>query len=208
MRMEMDSSQVRVKDIHRRFKRREGMQPIAANLKTGGCKGDEAMQSAAGLGRNQAAARPLAELLACPASTASLLNASAEYIEFATGETIFRQSAKCRGLYLVISGQLQRKTDRLQTRLILGSVYAGEIVELAAALGDGVHTYTLVAQVSGSLMMLPMEALEEAFHLHPPLRMRLLEELAREVSCAYVTCRATRTAGLRRRAASAAAARQ
>jgi len=54
---------------------------------------------------------------------------------------------------------------------------------------------------------LPMQALEQAFRLHPPLRMRLLEELAREVSRAYVACCATRTAGLRRRVGSAASAR-
>jgi len=165
------------------------------------------MQSAIGLGRDQAAARPLAELLACPPTTANLLNASAEYAEFAVGETIFRQGANCRGLYVVVAGQLQRKADRLQTRVVLGSIHAGEVVELAAALGDRVHTYTLTAQSSGSLMMLPLDALERAFHTHPPLRMQLLEELAREVSRAYVTCCATRTAGLRRRATGGATAR-
>lgn len=165
------------------------------------------MQSAAAPERGQAAARPLAELLACPAATATLLNASAKYLEFATGEAIFRQGAKCLGLYLVVSGQLQRKTDRSQTRLILGPIHAGEIVELAAALGDGTHTYTLVAQSVGSLMMIPIDTLEEAFRLHPPLRMQLLEELAREVSRAYVACCSARMAGLRRRVASSATAR-
>jgi CRP-like cAMP-binding protein len=72
-------------------------------------------------------------------------------------------------------------------------------VELAAALGNGQHTYSLVAQSSSSLMMLPMESLHQTFDLYPPLRMQLLEELAREVSRAYVWCCATRKAGLRRR---------
>jgi CRP-like cAMP-binding protein len=165
------------------------------------------MQSAAGRERDQAAARPLSELLACPAATATLLNSSAEYLEFTTGDTIFRQSERCRGLYLVISGQLQRKANRLQTRLILGSSHAGEIVELAAALGDRVHTYTLVAQSPGSLLLLPMEPLDQALQLHPPLRMRLLEELAREVSRAYVACCATRSTKVGRQAASPAIGR-
>jgi len=205
--MEFGSVQVRVSSTHRRLPRAGGLQATAANRAPGGGKGDGAMQSAAGSVRDQAAARPLAELLACPPATAGLLNASAEYAEFAGGDTIFRQGAKCRGLYVVVAGQLQRRADRLQTRVVLGSIHAGEIVELAAALGDGVHTYTLTAQSSGSLMMLPLEALQVAFHTHPPLRMQLLEELAREVSRAYVTCCATRMAGLRRRAAGAATAR-
>lgn len=165
------------------------------------------MQSAAGPGRDQAVARPLVEVLACPPATATLLNRSAEYVEFASSEAIFRQSAQCEGLYVVIAGQLQRKAERLQTRLLLGPVRAGEVVELAAALGNGVHTYTLIAQSPGSLMRLPIDALEQAFGLYPPLRMQLLEELAREVSRAYGTCYATRMAGLRRRAGSLPASR-
>ncbi len=157
------------------------------------------MQSSIGPARNNAIARPLSELLACPAATVNLLNSSATYFEFVAGDTLFRQTAKCRGLYVVVSGQLQRKAERLEARLILGSVHAGEIVELAAALGDGIHTYTLTAQSSGSVMMLPLETLEQAFRMYPPLRMQLLEELAREVSRAYVFCCSTRIAGLRRR---------
>jgi CRP-like cAMP-binding protein len=64
---------------------------------------------------------------------------------------------------------------------------------LAAALGDGQHTYTLIAQSAASAVMLPMEALKQAFLSHPPLRMRLLEELAREVSRAYFSCCLSRT---------------
>jgi CRP-like cAMP-binding protein len=156
------------------------------------------MQPEARLGHAEAAAHPLAELLACPPATANLLNASAEYIEFETGQTIFRQGAAGRGLYVVISGQLLRKAERLSARIQLGTARAGELVELAAALGDGHHTYTLVAQTSGSLMLLPNDALQQVFKAHPPLRMQLLEELAREVSRAYSACCVTRESGIRR----------
>ena len=147
----------------------------------------------------EATPRPLAELLACPPAAADLLNASAQSVEFASGDIVFRQGATCRGLYMVASGQLQRRADRFQATLVLGSVHPGELVELAAALGNGQHTYSLIAQSPASLMMLPMDSLHQAFDLHPPLRMRLLEELAREVSRAYVSCCATRKAGMRRR---------
>jgi CRP-like cAMP-binding protein len=146
-----------------------------------------------------AASRPIAELLACPPAVANLLNASAQCIEFDTGETVFRQSAACRGLYLVISGQLLRKADRADTRLTLGSVRAGELVELAAALGASHHTYTLIAQAPGSILLLPIESLNCAFQTYPPLRMQLLQELAREVSRAYGACCVTRMSGTRRR---------
>jgi CRP-like cAMP-binding protein len=147
------------------------------------------------------AAHPLAELLACPPPVTDLLNASAESIEFEAGDNIFRQSSACRGLYVVVAGNLQRRAERMESRLTLGSVRPGELVELAAALGDGEHTYTLTAVSPGSMVLLPLETLRTAFQAHPPLRMQLLEELAREVSRAYALCCVTRVTGMRRRSA-------
>jgi len=47
---------------------------------------------------------------------------------------------------VVISGQFLRRAERLETRLTLGLARAGDLLELAAALGDSHHTYTLTAQ--------------------------------------------------------------
>jgi CRP-like cAMP-binding protein len=147
------------------------------------------MQSEAQTGRlTTVAPHPLAELLECPPTEGTLLNGSAQTMNLDAGQSVFRQGASCQGLYLVVSGQFVRKTERLQTRVILGQVRTGDLVELAAAMGDGVHTYTLTAQTAGTLLMLPIEELRRAFQSYPPLRMRLLEELAREVSRAYITC--------------------
>lgn len=148
-------------------------------------------------------ARPLAELLECPAATGILLNGSAECIEFKAGDTVFRQSAICRGLYVVVSGQFLRRTERLEARLTLGPARAGDLLELAAALGDSQHTYTLTALSNGSVLMLPIEALHQAFQSYPPLRMQLLAELAREVSRAYNACCMSRTVKSRRRSEAA-----
>jgi CRP-like cAMP-binding protein len=157
------------------------------------------MQAEASSVRAEKASRPIAELLACPPEIAILLNSAAEYLEFSEGETVFRQGGQCRGLYVVVSGDLSRKTERLDTRLMLGTVRTGELVELASALGDGRHTYTLTAQSRSSVMLLPFEVLLKAFRAYPPLRMRLLEELAREVSRAYTMSCASRLAGVRKR---------
>jgi CRP-like cAMP-binding protein len=146
---------------------------------------------------------PLAELLACPPSTSSLLTASARTIAFSAGEAVFTQSGTCQGLYLVVSGQLLRRAERLSLRVTLGMARSGDLVELAAALGDRVHTYTLMAQTPGSVLLLPIEALHQAFHSYPPLRMRLLEELAREVSRAYHLCTLSNLSRTRRRGPSA-----
>jgi hypothetical protein len=143
-------------------------------------------------------ARPVAELLECPPAIGLLLNRSAQCLNFDAGQIVFRQAGICRGLYLVISGQFLRRAERMQTYLTLGPAHAGELVELAAALGDGRHTYTLVAQTPGSVLMLSSEALNQAFQSYPPLRMRLLEELAREVSRAYNTCCFSRAVRQRR----------
>jgi CRP-like cAMP-binding protein len=152
------------------------------------------------------AARPIAELLACPAAIGNLLNASAECIEFEVGDVIFHQNDICQGIYVVVAGQLLRKAARIDARLTLGSARAGEVVELAAMLGDLRHTYTLLAQTKGTIMRLPKESLARAFQAYAPLRMQLLEELAREVSRAYAVCCAMRLAGVRRRNASSAIA--
>lgn len=143
-------------------------------------------------------AHPVAELLECPAAVGLLLNGSAKAINFAAGEVVFRQSGRCQGLYLVVSGRFLRQTEQLQRQLALSPARAGDLLELAAALGDGRHAYTLTAQTAGSVLMLPIEALFEAFQSYPPLRMRLLEELAREVCRAYYACCLSRTARPRR----------
>jgi CRP-like cAMP-binding protein len=162
------------------------------------------MQSQEATGRSQAAApRPVAELLQCPASVAALLNTAATCLHFQPDQPVFRQAEPSRGLYLVVSGQFQRRTERIETRLTLGLVRAGDLVELAAALGDGFHTYTLHALTAGSVLLLPLAALDRAFRAHPPLRMRLLEELAREVSRAYGICSLARIRKASRRSHSA-----
>ena len=149
---------------------------------------------------------PLAELLACPAATGNLLNGSAQCLDFDSGETVFRQYGLCRGLYVVVSGQFLRKAERLEMRLTLGPARAGDLVELAAALGDGRHTYSLSAQTPGSVLLLPAEALNLAFQDCPQLRMQLLEELAREVSRAYIACCMNRTPRAHRRSSAEAPA--
>ncbi len=144
------------------------------------------------------AAHPLAELLECPQEAGSLLTGASRCIDFDAGQVVFRQHGDCKGLYVVVSGDFARKAERFEMRVTLGSARPGDLVELAAALGDGHHTYTLTAVTPGSLLLLPIEALQQAFESYPPLRMRLLEELAREVSRAYITCCLTRVMPARR----------
>jgi signal-transduction protein with cAMP-binding, CBS, and nucleotidyltransferase domain len=169
-------------------------------------KGDGSMQaggqSEGKSGRLTAvAAHPLAELLDCPPEAGSVLAGSSECIQFDSGQVVFRQGEPSKGLYLVVSGHFQRRAERLNTRLVLGTARTGELVELAAALGECGHNYTLSALTPGSLLLLPIHALQLAFEAHPPLRMRLLEELAREVSRAYLSCCQNRAAPRRRREA-------
>jgi len=146
------------------------------------------MVSEAAVRELTAAAHPLAELLACPPRAGDLLAGAARLIRFDAACVVFRQHEPCMGLRVIVSGSLERKAERLHSRITLGTVRPGDLVELAAVLGDGIHTYTLTAVVAGSLLMLPIETLGRAFEIYPPLRMHLLEELAREVSRAYVKC--------------------
>ena len=144
------------------------------------------------------AAHPLAQLLACPISIAMLLNECAQPLVFQSGQMVFAQRTKCLGLYVVIAGQLSRRTLRKETRVVLASARPGDLVELSAALGNLQHTYTLTAETEGSLILLPAGLLHRAFNEYPPLRMRLLEELAREVSRCYSACKQINTPRPRR----------
>jgi len=165
---------------------------VPARRRTGAraeTEGEAGLQREARFRRVEAVqAHPVAELLECPPAIGLLLNRASQCLSFEAGDVVFRQSGICRGLYLVITGQFLRRAERLETRLTLGPARAGELVELAATLGDRHHTCTLAAQTAGSVLMLPIEALNQAFQGYPPLRMRLLEELAREVSRAYYAC--------------------
>jgi CRP-like cAMP-binding protein len=143
-------------------------------------------------------AHPVAELLECPAPVGLLLNGSAQSLQFGAGEVIFQQSESCRGLYLVVSGRLLRRAEWGQIPVELAPAHAGELLDLAAVLGDGQHHFTLTALTAVSLLLLPMEAVSHAFQSYAPLRMKLLEELAREVSCAYYRCAFGRPLRLRR----------
>ncbi len=161
--------------------------------------GDLSIQPEVLAGRLAAvAAHPLAELLECPPEAGSLLGGASGRLDFDAGQVVFRQQDSCKGLYVVVSGDFARKAERFQRRVTLGSARPGDLVELAAALGDGHHTYTLSAITPGSMLLLPVEALHQAFLKYPPLRMRLLEELAREVSRAYMTCCLSRVTPARR----------
>jgi CRP-like cAMP-binding protein len=145
-----------------------------------------------------AAAHPLAELLECPQEAGSLLGGETKCVDFEAGQVVFHQQEACKGLYVVVSGDFLRKAERFQMRVTLGSARQGDLLELAAVLGDRHHTYTLSSVGSGSMLLVPIEALHEAFEGYPQLRMRLLEELAREVSRAYITCCLTRVVPARR----------
>ena len=142
---------------------------------------------------------PIAELLACPPETSQMLAVATESISCQAGEIVFEQNGESRGLYVLVSGLFQRRAERMESILNLGLARSGELLELAAVLGDHRHTFTLAAQSAGQLLLLPARALEAAFGSFPPLRMHLLEEQAREVSRAYALCSQVRP--LRRRAA-------
>jgi len=145
----------------------------------------------------KATARPVAELLACPREVSELLSAWARTVPFEHGDIVFRQGDACAGLYVVSDGRLLRRSDHGNARVSLGVTRPGELVELAAALGEPRHSYSLVGQGTGSLVLLPLYYLNRAFEACPALRMQLLEELAREVSRAYYASGLAREALMR-----------
>ncbi len=152
------------------------------------------------LGRLAAAvAHSFAELLDCPPDAGRFLGEGTKSLDFPPGAVVFRQREPCKGLYFVVSGNLIRVAERFEVLVTLGPAQPGDLVELSAVLGDGNHTYSLTAVTRGSILLLPIEALRKSFEVFPPLRMRLLEELAREVSRGYLACCLIRMTPSRRR---------
>jgi CRP-like cAMP-binding protein len=146
------------------------------------------------------APHPLADLLDCPQKAANWLADESRFINVDAGQVVFRQHSPSKGLYVAVSGEFIRKAERLSTSVNLGTARPGDLLELAASLGDERHTYTLIALTPGSLLLLPISALRRVFDGFPPFRMRLLEELAREVSRAYVLLTISRVFPARRHA--------
>jgi CRP-like cAMP-binding protein len=144
------------------------------------------------------AAHPLTQLLECPPETSTQLGQSVRTLQFEEGDAIFRQDMPCDGLYLLVTGSYLRRVERLGLRITLAPGSPGDLVELAATLGDKRHTYTLLAKTQGTALLLPMVTLDSAFSQYPPLRMHLLEELAREVSRAYSAVWLLRMSKMRR----------
>ena len=68
------------------------------------------------------------------------------------GQVVFRQHGPAKGFRWWCRAILSRKAERFEMRVTLGSARPGDLVELAAALGDGHHTYTLTAVTPGSLL--------------------------------------------------------
>lgn len=155
------------------------------------------MQSA-GSEPNGALLRPWVELLQGSSEAGPVLHPTAQSVSCEAGEVIFRQNEDCKGLYLVAAGEFLRKAEQWKSRLSMGTARAGEWVELAAALGEGHHGYTLTAETAGSLLMLPIAGVRRVMESYPVLRMKLLEELAREVSRAYQICGFLHSAAERR----------
>jgi CRP-like cAMP-binding protein len=129
--------------------------------------------------------RPLAELLDCPGPISEQLGNSVERKAYAAGDMVFVQNAQSKGLYLLLGGEFYRSAERREKRVALGKLHGGDLAELAAILGDGTHTYSLMASAPSEALLFPGNSLLQAFTDYPPLRMRLLEELGREVSRAY-----------------------
>jgi CRP-like cAMP-binding protein len=148
-------------------------------------------------------ARPVVELLECPAPVGLALNRSVKCLQYRAGEVVFQQAESCQGLYLLVSGRFVRAVTWDRGPASVAVAHPGELLELAAVLGDGRHGYTLKAQSAASALLLPMEAVSRAFESYSPLRIHLLEELAREVSRAYYSCCSVRP--LRGRRATSAA---
>jgi CRP-like cAMP-binding protein len=125
------------------------------------------------------------DILDCSVAADALLSHSSQSIDFREGDVVFSQAGICKGLYLIVSGRFLRRMEGSRKQVWQESVGAGELVEVAAALGGYRHNYTLSAQTAGSVVLLPAGVLKQAFQSYPPLRMRLLGELAHEVSLAY-----------------------
>jgi CRP-like cAMP-binding protein len=129
--------------------------------------------------------RPLTELLACPDSIGARLGTSALRRDYLKGDKLFAQGAPAEGLFLLLAGDFWRTAEHREKRLSLAPLRSGDLAELGAVLGESAHTYTLLAASPAAALLFPACELQQVFDVYPPLRMHLLEELAREVSRSY-----------------------
>jgi predicted RND superfamily exporter protein len=114
---------------------------------------------------------------------------SSTLLEFAPGETVFRQGDDSTALYLVMQGAIEITLPPATADArpaVVNQFGAGEIFGDIALLADEPRKTDAVALTPTTLLVFSREAIAGVTQLHPFLASRLFLNLARDVSCRWV----------------------
>jgi hypothetical protein len=115
---------------------------------------------------------------------------SSTLIDFAPGDTVYRRDDTSDALYLVMRGSVEitvptQADDRKGP--VVDQFTAGQVFGDVALLANERRKTNATAMEHTTLMVLTREAMDNVTRLHPFIASRLFYNLARDVSCRWVT---------------------
>jgi hypothetical protein len=115
---------------------------------------------------------------------------SSTLLEYKPGEYVYRQGDSSQALYLVMKGVVEitvPSTDKERPAPVVDRFASGSIFGDVALLADEPRKTDAVALSDTTLMVLTREAIASVTLLHPFIASRLFLNLARDVSCRWVS---------------------
>lgn len=126
--------------------------------------------------------RPRSDWAALGASELARLDRAKTHAVVAPGEVVFQQGRPCEGVRCVEAGLLAlRKSDARGNALLVGLAHPRDTLGHDALFTGGLHATTAVALVESRVCTFARAALEAALEASPPLALRFLRRLSRDL---------------------------
>ncbi len=134
----------------------------------------------------QCVKRHLCELYELSTGDSESLSALFDAHQYESRQTIFYEGNPCHGLYLLCRGKAKLvQTSWSGQQQILRIITAGELIDKQALFSGGTHSVTCETLEPCLVGFLTRERVDELLTRHPPVALKLLKALGKELQIAY-----------------------
>lgn len=98
------------------------------------------------------------------------------------GEIIFREGEPCRGLYLILEGEVRvYRSNASGKEQVLATYRSGESIGEVALFDEGPYLAAARATRDGRILFLPLDEVQALYQTHPEVSHAVVRELAQRV---------------------------
>lgn len=98
------------------------------------------------------------------------------------GEVLFREGEPCRGLYLVVEGEVRSyRANRDGDEQVFGTFRAGDSLGEVSLFDEGAHLASARVTEAGRVLFLPLDEVHALYRTHPQVAMAVVRELGQRV---------------------------